>query len=374
MDLRPFLKWETGIGVYFKNLLFALSRIDDRNKYFLFSSSLKDRFSPDKIPCFARMCFRDFHFPVKAIDLLWYKFHQPSFDFFFNRRMDLTHSPTPLILPTSGKKIVTVHDLFFLDFPDLADQDARKKFVKKTRQSLLKADGIIAVSHYVKRQIVEKSLQNESRIKVIYHGANPEFCKDMSLERLNELCKKFMLPEEFIFFVGTSEPRKNLVNLVKALAKIHKEYKPLTLVVAGRRGDDYNSLIAEIKENRLSSWVRFLFYLPFEEVRALYRMASLLVIPSFCEGFGLPLLEAMGSELPIAASGVSALPEIGGEAAVYFDPHDPEDMADKIIHVLQDKELRHRLVAKGKKRVQDFAWEKTAVETLAFYHSVVGSL
>ena len=115
-DVRPFLKEETGIGIYFKNLLFSLSQIDQDNEYYLFSSSFKDRFLTHKIPPFSRMRFRDFPIPVKAVSFFWNKLGWPPLDYFFKTGLDLTHSPSPLILPTKGKKVITVYDLFFMDF------------------------------------------------------------------------------------------------------------------------------------------------------------------------------------------------------------------------------------------------------------------
>jgi glycosyltransferase involved in cell wall biosynthesis len=114
-------------------------------------------------------------------------------------------------------------------------------------------------------------------------------------------------------------------------------------------------------------------YLPEDDVRSLYRAASVFVFPSLCEGFGLPLLEAMACGLPVAASGVSALPEVGGDAAVYFQPEDPEDMAAKIMLLLEDAGLRESLKAKGRERAKIFTWEKTAEETLNFYRAIAES-
>src|SRR4030042_1056628 len=119
-DLRSFLKEETGVGVYFRNLLRELAAVDRENEYFLFSSSWKDRFPPERLPGFARQRFRDFRLPVRLVNFLWYRIGWPTLDSFFRARLDLTHSPVPLHLPTRGRKVITVCDLFFLEPPALA--------------------------------------------------------------------------------------------------------------------------------------------------------------------------------------------------------------------------------------------------------------
>jgi glycosyltransferase involved in cell wall biosynthesis len=127
-----------------------------------------------------------------------------------------------------------------------------------------------------------------------------------------------------------------------------------------------------IKEHNLKKWVYMTGYLNDFELRSLYRLATALVFPSFCEGFGLPLLEAMASQVPIIASHAPALPEICQDAALFFDPESPEDMADKILDVLKATDLREDLIRKGQQRVLDFSWESTAEQTLSIYRSLVG--
>jgi alpha-1,3-rhamnosyl/mannosyltransferase len=371
-DLRPFLKQETGVGVYFKNLLFALARLDAVNEYFLFSASWKDRFPEAKIPPFKNRTFRDFHRPVRAVNFFWYRFGRPTLDAMFGTRLDLTHSPTPLILPTRGRKVVTVCDLFYMDFPDKADVEARRYFHKKTEAALRKADGIVTISEFTKKKLLERFGLAEGRIRVTYLGLNAGYEETGDEAPAEAIRRKFGLPEKFLLFVGASEPRKNLPRLIDALSILHGRGLKIPLALAGREGSDHSALLDRIAARGLGSWIRILGYLPEPDVRDLHRAAAALVFPSLCEGFGLPLLEAMAGGLPVAASNVSALPEIGGDAAVYFEPEDPEDMADKIRLVLEDEGLRQSMKARGRKRVKTFTWEKTAAETLAFYGEILG--
>ncbi len=369
-DVRPFLKRETGVGIYYRNLLFHLAQIDRANEYFLFSSSLKDKFPRQKIPPFPKKEFHHFRFPVRLINLFWYRLSWPPLDYFFMTDLDLAHSPTPLILPTKGKKIVTVHDLFFMDFPRMTDREARKHFVTRIRGSLYDADGIVAISEFTKNQLLERFDLDEKKVKVIYHGLDREFYTEVSAAEGEQVRKKFSLPPSFIFFVGAMEPRKNLSRLIEALKIVHEKHQKILLVIVGRQGLDYKNLEKKIDQLNLQDWVRMMDYLPDAEVKIFYRLASVFAFPSLCEGFGLPLIEAMASGLPVAASKISALPEIGQDAALYFHPEDPEDIADKLILAMEDEELRKTLRERGKKRALDFDWHTTAAETLSFYEQL----
>jgi glycosyltransferase involved in cell wall biosynthesis len=370
-DLRPFLKEETGVGVYFRNLLLSLSQIDKDNTYFLFSASLKDRFPSSKIPPFSERHFVDTPLPVKLMNFLWNKLAWPPLDYFFGQSLDLTHSPSPLILPTRGKKVVTVHDLFFAEFPQQVDRKTRRYFSRRVDHSLLRADGIIAVSRFTRNQLLRRLTLDEEKVQVIYHGLNPRFQSKVSEEEIGETREKHSLPSDFILFVGGLEPRKNLIRLIQALQIIHTRHGKIPLVIVGPRGILQEKLERKIQEQRLRSWVRVTGYLPVEELRVLYRLATVFAFPSLCEGFGLPLLEAMASDLPIAASQASAIPEVAQDAALYFHPEDPESIAEKIILILEDESLRQSLIAKGKRRVLDFDWNVSAAETLRFYQTVV---
>lgn len=369
-DLRPFLKEETGVGVYFKNLLFMLAKIDETNEYFLFSSSLKDRFDPGKIPFFAKKNFVDLRYPVKAINFLWYRLGWPALDIFFKTKLDLTHSPTHLPLPTNGKKIVTVHDLFFLDFPEMTDKDTRKVFSRGIQSSLQQADGIVAVSRYTEQQLLEKFLLDKDKIRVIHHGINLKEWETGDRASLERTRDSFALPSDFLLFVGAHEPRKNLPHLLKALRVVHDRYQKIPLILVGRKGLDSDNIQKKIRELALGSWVKMVGYVDETELRHIYRLASVFVFPSLMEGFGIPLLEAMACGLPIVTSRSSALPEIAQDAAAYIDPDDPEDIATKIIHVLEDQGLKEKLISAGKNRICDFSWERTASETLAFYEDI----
>jgi glycosyltransferase involved in cell wall biosynthesis len=373
VDIRPFLSRETGVGTYLRHLLFELARIDADNEYCLFSSSWKERFPPEKVPPFARSLFRDLRIPVRAVNFLWYRLSWPPFERFFGGRVDLTHSPTPVPLPGRSKKIVTVYDLFFLDDPGRSVREARRVFAGNLGAFLAAADGILAISEFTRRSILERFPVPEEKIAVAPLGLNPLLAADVPAAVLEKTRHKYGLPERFVLFVGAVEKRKNLVNLLEALAKVRKAGEPVDLVLIGREGEASAEVGAAVERLGLGPAVRSLGYLPDSEIRDLYRLARLLVFPSLCEGFGLPLLEAMASGLPAAVSRTGALPEVGGDAAAYFEPEDASDIARVMLELLGDEPRRRGLAEKGKRRASGFSWAETARRTLAFYERTAGT-
>ncbi len=371
LDLRPFLRDATGIGVYYRNLLFSLAEIDITNEYFLFSSSFKDRFPLAQLPPFQQRRVCDQRWPSQLVNWSWSRMQRPRLETIFKTTLDLTHSPTPLLLPSRGKSIVTVHDLFFWEHPEMVDRKTRNLFLKYTRNSLRLADGVIAVSQYTKDEAVRRFALEPEKVRVIHHGLKKDLDPDVTGATEAALRSRFRLPERFLLFVGADEPRKNLPALIDALKLVHEMSEKIALVVVGGKGSDRTRVEARITSQNLTSSVRFLGYLSDAELKTLYRLATLLVLPSLCEGFGLPLLEAMAVGVPIVASETSALPEIGQDAARYFDPSSAGEMSQTILQVLEDESLQQKLVERGRLRLQDFSWARSAEQTLDFYREVV---
>ncbi|MBN2207389.1 MAG: glycosyltransferase family 4 protein [Candidatus Aminicenantes bacterium] len=370
-DLRPFLKQETGVGVYYRNLLFELAAVDRENEYVLFSASWKDRFPAAKIPPFERRRFRDVKLPVRLVDLLWSRWEWPRLEAFFDGPLDLTHSPTPLLLPTRGKTIVTVYDLFFLDFPDRADRQARTHFARRIASALERADGIVTISRYTRDELLSRFDVPEAKVRAIPLGIDPDFGLPLPVQYLEALGRKHGLPAEFLLFVGAFEPRKNLPALVEAFGRVRARRPGCVLVLAGRSGADLPRIRAAIAASRLEEAVWILGYLPDRELRGLYQTASGFVYPSVCEGFGLPLLEAMASGCPVAASTAAAIPEVAGGAALLFPPDEVEAMAAALLRLIEDDGLRRTLADRGRDRVRAFGWAEMARSTLDFYRDVL---
>ncbi len=374
-DLRPFLREETGVGTYLKNLLFHLASVDAANEYFLLSSSWKDRFPADKIPPFARMKYRDLRIPVALLNSLWQKRRWPPLDLFFRTRLDLTHSATPLLLPARGKKVITVHDLFFMDFPEMAGEEAGRTFFRLAAASFRDADGIVTSSQFTAIEFIARFALEEKKVKVVYPGLDRRFLEEVpAAAELKATRKRCNLPPAFLLFVGAQVPRKNLVRFLEALKIVHLHGVQIPLVLVGPEGEDTEAIHRRAAKLGLGHWIISPGYLADKDIRQVYRLASAFVFPSLCEGFGLPLVEAMASGIPVAASLNSAIPEVCRDAAVYFQPESAESMAEKVVTVIEDEELRKKLVAKGKERARDFSWEKAAGETLEFYERVVAGI
>jgi glycosyltransferase involved in cell wall biosynthesis len=370
-DVRPFLREETGVGTYLRHLLFHLAAIDTANEYFLFSSSWRDRFPEERIPPFERLTFRDRRLPVRLLNWLWQRRRFPTLDRFFRTKLDLTHSATPLILPTAGKKIITVHDLFFMDFPEQAGDEAGRVFFRLAAASFRDADGLVTPSNVTAVEIASRFAVDEKKVKVIPHGLDSRFLEDVPASELKATRKRCNLPPSFLLFVGAQVPRKNLVRFVEALKILHLRGLKIAFVLVGPPGEDSAGIRAKAASLGIGHWVMMTGYVEETDIRNIYRLATAFVFPSLCEGFGMPLLEAMASGLPVAVSGVSAMPEVCRDAAVYFRPDSAESMAEKVASVIEDEDLRNRLIARGKERVRDYSWEKAAAETLAFYKAVV---
>lgn len=360
------------MGTYLKNLLFHLARVDAVNEYFLFSASWKDRFPAEKIPPFARLKVCDSRLPVRGLNFFWYRSAWPRLDWFFRTRLDLTHSATPLILPTRGKKIITVHDLYFIDFPRQSGTEAGKFFFRRLTRSLREADGVITFSRSTRDEIVGRFNLPPEKIRVIPHGLDSAFEEEIPATRLEEVRRKFNLPQSFLLFVGAQEPRKNLSRLLDGLAILHRQGKKIALVLVGPAGLDTERIQTKIRQLGLSAWVQNLGYLDTTELRPIYRLASLLVFPSLAEGFGFPPLEAMASGLPVVASLAPAIPEVCGDAAEFFPPEDAAAMASKVLLVLEDSSRREALVRRGIMRARSFSWEIAARQTLSLYEELVG--
>jgi len=274
-------------------------------------------------------------------------------------------------LPTKGKKIVTVYDVFFLDFPEMADREARRNFARRMERALQKAQGIVTISRFTEQQLTERFNVDVDKIKIVYPGVDRTYWGSVKQKSLGQTKVAYDLPSEFLLFVGASEPRKNLLNLIEALKLIHDRYERLALVIVGRRGQDFKNVKTRIQERKLDPWVKMVGYLNEDDLKSLYRLSSVFVYPSLWEGFGIPLLEAMACGVPVVTSRTSALPETAGEAAVYFNPESPEDMAEKIVQVLEDEDLRQKLISAGKERIRAFGWDEAASDVLSFYESVM---
>jgi len=368
IDCSSVLDRKTGVGNYVHNLLLKLAEIDERNVYKLFFYSLRhlDR---------AKAAQYDFTYretimlrtPKPFLDFLWFRLKFPSIEF-FTGEVDIFHSDFYSPLVRKGKSIITIYDMSFFAYPELQTRTVQG-WRNRVVESCQRASKIITISNFSKSEILKYVDMPEEKIKVIYPGV--DFKKKVVNMDEDGVLRKYKLSKEYILFVGTIEPRKNLENLARAFKLLRENgtYRnKYDLVIVGKLGWKYEAFFKTLGDLNIGDGVKFLGYIPDNELSIVYRRALLFVYPSIYEGFGLPVLEAMANEVPVITSNSSSLYEIaGGGAALLINPHKYKEIYEAIEGVLRDSELRSRLIKEGKKQVQRFSWIKTAEETLEIY-------
>jgi glycosyltransferase involved in cell wall biosynthesis len=266
------------------------------------------------------------------------------------------------------KEIVTIHDIFPLTGRDYSTPEFQRKFGALLLEAAERAARIITPSQYTADQLVKHADTAREKIRVIPEGVDlpgglmtPEECA-AERERLVGKGKVVILS------VGVLQTRKNTINALRALANLPALYQ---LVLAGGDGHGSEAIHDFIRREGWASRVVTLGHVAAERITTLYQAANVFLFPSWEEGFGLPLLEAMAYGLPVVASQASSLPEVGGDAALYADPHDPADIAEKVLSVIEDDSLRRRLIELGRQRAAEFPWRRTAELTCNVYEEVL---
>jgi len=378
IDIRTLMDPQySGVSEYTLNLVGEILRLDRENEYRLFYNSAKDvsarmpKFDYPNVKIIRkRIPNKIFNWPMQKIS------RRPEIDKILG--VDVFFSPNiaPLALSKDCERILTVHDLSFLRFPEFFNFKRRlwhrmigvKKMIKEF-------DKIVAVSENTKNDIVELCGVLPEKIKVVYSGTESEYkALNSEFPELGAVRRKYGLPEKFILFLGTVEPRKNIEGLIGAYNKFRESREArlrvpeaeLQLVIAGGRGWKSESIYKEWKKSKYEDDIKFLGYVDKKDKVYLYNLASLFVYPSFYEGFGFPPLEAMACGTPVITSFASSLPEIVGGAGLMVDPCNIADMARAIELVLSDEKLREDLARKGLERANRFGWEKAAKEFLSF--------
>jgi len=287
--------------------------------------------------------------------------------------LDILHSTDfipPQWKPRGCKSVITIHDLAFLHYPHFLTK-ASARYYGQIEDAVKRADHIIAVSNSTRRDIVNLLGVDEQKITVIYEAPNPVYLPMDRSHALAQVQARYALPNDFILFVSTIEPRKNVQGLLRAFRRLLDDYKlDVSLVLAGSKGwlsQEAYDLVNELKLNK-----QCLFLGPVEEkdLVFLYNAARCLAYPSFYEGFGLPPLEAMACGTPAVVANVSSLPEVVGDAALLVAPNDVEELTVALWRLLTDDQVWTELQQKGFKRAERFSWARAARETLDVYRSI----
>jgi glycosyltransferase involved in cell wall biosynthesis len=287
-----------------------------------------------------------------------------SFDLYFE----------PNFIPLNLKShctVVTIFDFSFILYPEWHPKERINYFKKYFWKNLKRSDRIIVISDYIKKEGINLGLPKE-KLRTIHLGFDREVFKTYPPQDLQSIRKQYKLPEHFILFVGSIEPRKNLENLVRAYISLDEGIrKDIKLVLAGFKGWQNKEIMKLLK--KVKSDILYLGYLPDKELGKLYNLATMLVYPSLYEGFGLPPLEAMACGCLVVVSNAASLPEVCGDAAQYVDPHDVNSIAGGIAKVLSDETLRRSLIARGLERAQLFSWEQAAKKHLEVFEDAAES-
>ena len=281
------------------------------------------------------------------------------------------HSPNFLLMPYAGKSVTTIHDLSFLRYPETHPIERIKLLEMQLPKSLARADAIITDSEFIKSEVHEALGIAESKIHVVALGVSRQFKPYTAKESAFTMKKHKLATCKYLLSVATLEPRKNLSGLLDAYLmlpkKIRKEYK---LVIVGARGWLSEKLMQRIKNLVSKEEIIALGYVSDSELHHLYARAHGFVFPSFYEGFGLPILEAMASGVPVLTSNTSSLPEVAAGCALLTDAWDSKDIAQGIVKLIEDEKWREESIAKGFHMAEKYSWEKCIENTVKVYEQV----
>jgi len=363
---------QSGVGEYTIQLLRALFEMDQKNEYVLFSSG---HIKPDLSSYFLlSTSYFHIHVPIsnKLLNLRTLFLQHPPINWRVREPIDLLFLPNLNIvsLPTDIPTVLTIHDLSWHFFPEFYSKKMQW-WHKATRPNELitRSRHLIVPSQSTKQDVVCAFQKQEERISVIPHGCDACFTPHREA-RDHGVRSRLKLPKEFALFVGTMEPRKNLLALIEGVKHYRiQSHNDLHLVLVGKWGWRSRDLRQRLKKNDVHDWVHYLGYVANEDRPALYRSATVFTWPSIYEGFGLPVLEAMASGTPVVTSHTSSLSELTKDAAILVDPYNSRDISDALRGLLGSNTLQKQLSQRGLARAKELSWKKTAVETLTVFES-----
>jgi glycosyltransferase involved in cell wall biosynthesis len=358
-DPKTGLPRRVGSGEYCFQLLLNLNKIDKKNNYIIYLPEKPTKDLPKES--------KNWHYKIIRPRKYWTLFGL-SLEFLLRRsKPDVFFSPThylPIFAPQSA---ISILDVSYLHFPELFKSTDLKQLVKWTRYSARKASKIFTISQSSKDDIIKEYGIAGYKIAVTYPGIKTVSGNESKTLSMDELREKYKIKKDYVLFVGTLQPRKNITRLIEAFSKLKSDTE---LIIVGRKGWLYEEILSAPKKFNIENKVKFLTSIKDEDLPAFYKYATCFVLPSLYEGFGLPVLEAMRYGCPVITSNVSSLPEAGGDAALYVDPKNAEDIKEKIELMINDNQLRDKLIKKGYEQVKKFGWEKTAKETLKVLENI----
>ena len=363
----------TGLGKYAEKLIENLIKIDCKNQYFIFLGKANwDYLKLGK------------NFKKILADVPWYSLsEQVKLPKIFEKQsLDLLHVPhfnAPIFY--KGLFIITIHDLIHHQFSESSVTTKNPLIFKIKRfgyrfvinYAIKNSQKILVPSNFVKNELIKTFGVNPQKITVTYEAAEEEYFQKSNVKsQRSNVLEKFSIRKPFLIYVGNAYPHKNLEKLLEAFKILTTNYelKTINLILVCPRNVFLKRLQENIEEQGLEDQVSLTGYIPARELSIIFRQAKTYVFPSLSEGFGIPGLNAMAAGLPVICSNIPTLKEVYGDAALYFNPHNPKDIAAKIQEVITNQQLSSDLVEKGREQVKKYSWQKMAQETLDVYESV----
>ncbi len=365
IDYTSAIAQGAGIGRYTRSLVAALARVDEANRYLLFSSEAP---TPERgFPASPRMRERVISLagrPVgnRTLTILWHRLRLPLPVELVTGNVDVLHAPDFSMPPAlRTPRVVTIHDLAFLTHPECALPSLVDYLNRVVPRAVRAATRLIAVSQNTADDLVNYLGVERERISVIHLGIDPRFRRVEDQRVLRALDTRLGLEHPLALAVGTIEPRKNYERLIAAFARARREPGgPRMLAICGRKGWLYEGTFAAVEQWGVGDGVRFLDNVSDSDLPALYSTADVVAMPSIYEGFGIPVTEAMACGTPVVCSTGGSLPEVAGDAALMVAPEDIAGLADALVKAVTDADARERLVARGLERARSFNWDEAA--------------
>jgi glycosyltransferase involved in cell wall biosynthesis len=372
IDYTSAIAQNAGIGRYTRELVTALAQVDAADRFTLFSS--EPAAAGRAFPHAPNMRPRMFGVGNRRMTIVWQRLRVPLPAELLLGRADVVHGPDFVLPPVlRARRVVTIHDLAFITHPECAVPSLVRYLKTAVPRSVRAADRVIAVSQRTADDLMQHFGTPREKISVIHLGISPGFTPQRDPEAVARVRARYGLAQRSVLAVGTIEPRKNYERLIAAFAEASRvPGGPRMLVIAGRKGWLFEGTFAAVDRYHVADAVRFLDFVPDEDLLPLYQSAEMLAMPSIYEGFGIPAVEAMAAGIPVVTSTGGSLPEIVGDAALTVAPDDVGALAAAILRLLTDAELRASLVQRGLRRAARFTWQAAAQAHVQVYHEVGG--
>ena len=372
VDIEPYYVNRSGVGRYVHGVLSGLTRLEHDDRYTLFRSRTYAR--EEAMPNLARERVSETVLPRRhrTLQLTWLLVGRPPVETFVGDH-DVYFGTCVPAFPTRGRLVVTVHDLVWMRFPGMFSRRADWGRRRGLRYVLRHAATVIADSEATRRDIIEFTGFDARRVRTVLPGIDESFLRRPGETGVDETLARLKVRRPYVLAVaGDNSPKKNLPTLVRALSRLPADMSDVTLVNVGKPRYDVRALTEEIDRLRMSDRVTFLGRVSDDDLRSLYVGARVTAFPSFCEGFGFPIVESMAQGTPVVTSNVSSMPEVAGDAAVLVDPRDVDGLSAAVRSLVSDDALHARLRAKGLERIRAFSWEKSARQTRALFAELTG--